>query len=153
MAVWINSNSSDDEILEIVLEWIDVLSKQDYERVAKELGYWDYDVGAATKAIREAIEGYRSPELFPNVEDFRVSDWRLAMGGNLEPIREIVWYKENTVGIVVSVCVHLPLNGAWSDLAADFLLFERGNRPGQYQLKLEEITHPLRNPEVGGPCE
>ena len=153
MAVWINADSSDDEILEIVFEWIDVLSKRDYELVAGELGYWSLDTCAATKAIREAIEGYRSTELFPNVEDFVVSDWRLATGGNPDPRRDIVWYKENAVGIVVSVCVDLPLNGAWSDLAADFLLFKRGNHPGQYQLRLEEITHPMRCYEAEGSCE
>ena len=153
MPVWINANSSDDEIFEIVFQWIDVLSKGDYERVARELGYWDFDLHVATKAIREAIEGYRSPQLFPNVEDFRVSDWRLATGGNREPKREIVRYKENSVGIVVSVCIHLPLNGAWSDLVADFLLFERGDYPDQYQLCLEEITQPYRDDEARDPYE
>ena len=103
--------------------------------------------------MREAIEGYRSLKFFPNIDDFKVSDWRLATGGNPEPTRAIVWSEENTVGIVVSVCVHLPLNGAWSDLAADFLLFERVDRPGQYQLCLEEITQPLRAYETGGPGE
>jgi hypothetical protein len=144
MAVWINSNASDDEILEVVFEWVDALSRRDYERVARELGYWDFDVGAATRAIREAIEGYRAPALFPDIENFVVSDWRLATGGNPEPKREVVWYKENAVGIVVSIKVHLPLNGAWSDLTADLLLFERGGHPGKYELRLEEITHPVR---------
>ena len=147
--VWVNSNSSDDEIFDTVFAWIDVLSEENYERVAKELGYWDFDNNSATKAIRDAIKEYRSLELFPTVEDFKVSDWRLATGGNPEPMREIVWYKENAVGIVVSVCIDLPLNGAWSDLTADFLLFERGNHPGQYQLQLEEITQRLR-PQEGG---
>lgn len=141
--VWINSNSSDDEIFDIIFNWIDVLSEEDYRRVAKELGYWDFDDDPATEAIRAAITDYRSPNLFPNLEGFRVSDWRLATGGNPEPRREIVWHKENAVGIVASICVDLPLNGAWSDLAADFLLFERGDHPGEYQLRLEEITQPL----------
>lgn len=148
MATWINSDCSDDEILEVVFQWIDVLSQKDYDRVARELGYWDFGFQKATKAIREAIGGYRAPGLFPGVEEFEVSDWRLAVGGKSEPTRKVVRCEENTVGIAVSVCIDLPLNGAWSDLAADFLLFEREYRPGQYELRLEEITHPIRGFEA-----
>jgi hypothetical protein len=149
MAVWINSDCSEDEIFELVFAWIDVLAQGDYEQVAKELGYWNFDVSGATKAIREAIHEYRSPNLFPTITDFRVTDWRLVVGGNPEPAQKIAWYNENSVGIVASVCIDLPLNGAWSDLAAEFLLFERGDRPGQYQLRLEEMSHPLRDDEAG----
>jgi hypothetical protein len=142
--VWVNSNSSDDEIFDTVLAWIDILSQADYERVANELGYWDFDNNSATKAIRETITEYRSVDLFPDGENFRVSDWRQATGGNSAPIKKLVWHDKNLVGIVASVSFDLPLNGAWSDLTADFLLFERDNRPGQYQLRLEEITQRQR---------
>lgn len=151
--VWLDSNSSDEEILGIVLNWVDVLAKEDYERVATALGYWDFDDDSAAKAIRAAIKEYRSTNFLPNAFDFSVSDWRLATGGNPKPKREVVWYQENAVGTVASVCVDLPLNGVWSDLKADFLLFERGDHPGQYQLRLEEITQTEQNPEEGGVCE
>jgi len=145
VAAWINCDASDHEILEFVFEWIEALSRKEYGGVAMELGYWNLDVRAAPEAIRRAIEGYRSSELFPGVEHFAVSDWRLAVGSHHVPRRDVVWYKENAVGIVASVCVDLPLNGAWSDLSAEFLLFERGDHPGQYQLRLEEISHPVRD--------
>src|SRR5438045_1928981 len=102
MSVWIDSNSDDDELFEIVFQWIDVLSNRNYELVANELGYLNFDLKAATEAIRDAIESYTSPELFPDVEDFRVSNWRLATGGNPHPSWEIVRFNENAVGIVAS---------------------------------------------------
>jgi hypothetical protein len=137
--VIVDPNSSDNEVIGVVLEWVDVLARKDYLTVFKELGYWDYDEESGVEEIRNAISKYRSPEFFPGVEEFVVSDWRLAKGGNPEPQRKVVWYDPNEPGIRASISVDLPLNGAWSDLQAEFLLFERAHIDSGYELRLETI--------------
>ena len=87
--------------------------------------------------LRTAIKSYVSPEYFPDVTDFVVTDWRTANGGNPEPLRSVTWYQPNSVRLRGAVQFDLPLNGKWSDLTADFVFFDYDNEG--YSLALEEI--------------
>jgi hypothetical protein len=138
-------NATDDAVLDIIRKWIDVLAKEDYEAVATELGPGlDFAYGfysSKAECLRAQIKRYASPEYFPGVTDFVVTDWRLAQGGNPEPQRLVTWYKPNNlggIGLRGAVRFDLPLNGKWSDLTADFVFWEHDNE--NYILALEEIT-------------
>lgn len=134
-------DATDQEILEIVHHWIDVLAREGYGEIFDALGYsmlYQYEV-PGKEAIRSAIKRYRSPEFFPNVENFVVTDWRTAKGGNPRPDQKIVRYKPGQ-GLRGAISVDLPLNGKWSDLEADFVWFENSDPSKGYPLRLEEIS-------------
>jgi hypothetical protein len=101
-------SATDDELLQLVRSWLDVLAAEDYERVFEELGYamaW----GAGAQGIRRDIQKYRSSELYPGVTDFRVTDWRKAAGGKPEPlvlVRRYVYSED--LPIVATIEMDLP---------------------------------------------
>lgn len=130
----------------MVHQWIDVLSAENYEAVFSALGFaMAYQYGCkGPEAIRKAIESYRSQDFYPGVEQFKVTDWRTAVGGNPSPARHIVWYKPNTIGIRGALSFDLPLNGLWSDLQAEFVWFDGGDAHEGYPLSLEDIGFPER---------
>ena len=130
-------NATDEEVLDIVRKWVDVLAAEDYEAVVKELGFLTGFYSSPAECPRAQIKRYVSPEYFPGVIDFVVSDWRTAHGGNPEPQSTVTWYRPNSVGLRGTVSFDLPINGKWSDLTADFVFFENNNEG--YKLALEEI--------------
>jgi hypothetical protein len=132
-------NATDESVLNIVRGWVDVLAKKDYQKVFENLGHSISFAEPSAESIRKAVEAYRSPEYYPGVSAFAVSDWRTARGGNAEPKREVVWFKPNSVRMRGAVAFDLPLNGQWSDLTADFVMFESDAPNSGYNLRLEEI--------------
>jgi hypothetical protein len=133
-------NWSDEQVLAVIHEWIDALAAQDYEGVFSALGYALAFGEPGAGCIRQSVEGYRSPDFYPGVEQFAVTDWRTARGGNPEPTRTVTWYKPNSTGLVGAAAIDLPLNGRWSDLTADFVWFDTGLPDGGFQLSLEEVS-------------
>jgi hypothetical protein len=131
-------NATDEQVLDIIRRWIDVLAAEDYLAVATELGYLMNYNSSPEECIRAEIKRYVSPEYFPDVTNFVVTDWRAAQGGNPEPLSMVTWYKPNTNGLRGAVSFDLPLNGKWSDLTADFVFFD--NSKDGYKLALEEIS-------------
>ncbi len=127
----------DDEVLAIVFETIDLLARGDFDSFAEKVGY-SFAFGAPpAECVRAAVRNYRSPEWFPGVERFEVTDWSVAAGGNPEPRKEVIWYEPNEI-LGGAVTVDLPLNGRWSDLQADFVIFDHGHGE-PFILRLEEI--------------
>jgi hypothetical protein len=141
--VFVSRLASDIELLAIVRDWLDALAREDYESVFAALGYAVANGRPGAECIREEIKRYRSPEYFPGIDEFAVTDWRAAQGGNPEPLQLIRWYEPNELGIRATVEIDLPMNGRWSDLEADFLLLEKGFEDG-YLLRLEHIGFPTR---------
>ncbi len=137
--VFVQRDASDAQVLNIVRKWVDVLARQDYEAVFAALGYvLDYGE-PGSECIRRAILEYRSPEHYPGIEEFAVTDWRSAEGGYPEPRQKVTWFKPNSTGLRGAVEFDLPLNGKWSDLRADFVFFDNKNLNEGYTLSLEEI--------------
>lgn len=138
----VSRTATDDQLLQVVRSWLDVLAAADYEKVFESLGYsmaW----GEGAQAIRRDIEKYRSPEFYPGVSEFRVTDWRSAVGGNPEPKVLIRRYKYmEGLPIVATVELDLPLNGRWSDLEADFIVIARSPHDTDGVLHLEDICSP-----------
>jgi hypothetical protein len=137
--IFVPRNASDEQVLDIVREWIDVLTKEDYEAVFAAVGYSLSFGEPGAECIRKEIKKYRSPEYFLGVEEFTVTDWRTAHGGNPTPAQKVTWYKPNSTRLAGAVVFDLPLNGQWSDLTADFVFFENDNVDEGYVLCLEEI--------------
>jgi hypothetical protein len=138
--VLIPKNATNEEVLDIIRKWVGVLATEDYEAVVRELGYlvsYSSSPAERTEDLRIQIKRYVSPEYFPGVTDFVVTDWRTAQGGNPKPLSTVTWYKPNSGGLRGAVEFDLPLNGKWSDLTADFVFFENNNQG--YSLALEEI--------------
>ena len=138
--IFIPRDASDGQVIAIVRHWLDVLATEDYEAVFAALGYvmaYQYDC-PGPEAIRRAIRSYRSPSLYPGMQEFKVTDWRTAAGGNPQPLQRITRYKPNTTRLSGAAELHLPLNGSWSNLEADFVWFDSGDNEG-YRLGLEEI--------------
>ena len=130
--------------MNIVRSWLDVLAAGDYERVFDHLGY-DMAAGAGAAGIRRDIEAYRAPDLYPGVSEFRVTDWRSAHGGNPAPLALVKRYAYlETLPIMATVELDLPLNGRWSDLEADFVLWVSGPDDTEGSLSLEDISSPAR---------
>lgn len=80
----VTRNASDDELLRLVCKWVGVLALGEYEKVVDSLGYaLAYKEAIPDpEVIRERIEGYLSPDYYPDETQFRVTDWRVASGGN-----------------------------------------------------------------------
>ena len=141
-------SSGDDQLLQIVRTWLDVLAAENYDKVFESLGYsmaW----GGGAQAIRRDIENYRSPEFYPGISEFRVTDWRCAIGGNPEPKVLIRRYKYmESLSIVATIELDLPLNGQWSDLEADFILTVRSANDTEGTLYLEDICCPYNESDA-----
>jgi hypothetical protein len=135
--ILVPQNATNEEVLDIIRKWVDVLAAEDYEAVVRELGFLTGGFPSPAEYLRAQIKRYVSPEYFPGVTDFVVTNWRTAHGGNPEPLSTVTWYKPNSVGLRGAVSFDLPINGKWSDLTADFVFFENNNE--SYSLALEEI--------------
>lgn len=129
--------------------WLDVLATGGYQRAFDSLGY-AMSNGAGAEGIRRDIQNYRSPQLYPGVSDFRVTDWRTASGGNPKPITLVRRYKYmEGLPIVASIEVDLPLNGSWSDLEADFVLMKPNYTDTEGVLSLEDICSAAQLSAIG----
>ena len=132
-------DASEGQILALVQTWVDVLAREDYEAAFKELGYALAFGKPGARCIREAIHSYRSVAYYPGVENFVVTDWRTAQGGNPDRMQEVIWYKPNESGLVGAVAFDLPLNGRWSDLTVNLVFCQCENSDMGFPLGLEDI--------------
>jgi hypothetical protein len=137
--VFIPHKATDEEILTIVRQWVEVLASEDYAKVFAEISYLINNNCPNEEIIRLQIKNYRSPDLYPGVTDFKVTNWRLASGGNPNAKQKVVRFKPNNVKLAGAIEFDLPLNGKWSDLQADFVFFDNDKFQQGYVLALEEI--------------
>jgi hypothetical protein len=137
--VFLPRSYTEGQILEVVHDWVDVLAKQDYELIFSELRYAVACDRPGAECIKNEIKRYRSQDYFPGIEEFSVTDWRTAAGGNPRPKQKVIWYKPSSSNLAGAISFDLPINGKWSDLTADFVFTETGDAKG-YVLCLEEIS-------------
>jgi hypothetical protein len=142
--VFISRTASDAEIIETIIPWIDALAREEYESVFENLGYamaYQFDL-SGPDCIRHMITSYRSQLLFPNETSFKVSQWENADGGNESPAKIVTRYKQNSINIIGSCTIDLPVNGRWSDLSAQFVWMESKNSDEGCILALEDLNFP-----------
>lgn len=142
--IFIPLKATDEEVLAIVRNWIDVLAKEDYGTFFAELGFSMLDQPSCPggEHISRQIKNYRSSVLYPGVTDFKVTDWRSAKGGNPNPHQNVIWYEPNESKLAGAVGLDLPLNGKWSDFAANFVFFNKEKYSQGYVLGFEEFLWP-----------
>ena len=136
--IFVKRDISSDDLIQLIRCWVDVLAQKRYQVFFDALGYSMAGAAASADWIESDLKRYRS-DFYPDVTEFEVTDWRTAEGGNPDPKQEVVWYKSNASKLVGAVQYHLPLNDKWSDLSADFVLFETDASEG-FLLKLEEFS-------------
>lgn len=121
----IPNNSSEQEILKFVEEWVTLLAqgkyKEAYEFTAQDPYYqW------TPESIEKIIAGYGLYELMPNGVIYRVTDPKTCSGK--AGYRMIDGYMKRQKGEMVrEVWYSLPLNGFWSDLTATFRIINDGS--------------------------
>lgn len=135
---YVPRDASEEQVLGIVRGWVEALARKEYKGVFEAIDLMIRGDAPGPECIQGCIEYYRSPVYYPGVDKFAVSDWRIAQGGNPEPVQRVEWYGPNTLQMAGAVSFDLPLNGRWSDLTADFVFFENDDPEG-YRLWLEEI--------------
>ena len=141
--IYVKRDIRDDELLQVIRGWIDVLSQKRYDDFFDALGYFMGGESASAELIKSDLSRYRS-SLYPGISEFEVTSWSTAQDGNPCPVAEVVWYIRNESRLAGAVTFTLPLNGMWSDVSADFVLFETDAEEG-FLLKLEEISIPIQN--------
>jgi len=134
---YVDRDISDQELLNVIRVWINLLAKQRYNEFFAALGYSMGGDEAQSDWITSNLARYRS-DLYPEVTEFVVSQCEKTFGGNPSPRAEVLWYQPNESCLAGAVTFSLPLNGKWSDATADFVLFETNAEEGLL-LKLEEI--------------
>jgi hypothetical protein len=142
--VFISRTASDAEIIEAIIPWIDALAREEYESVFENLGYamaYQFDL-PGPDCICHMITSYRSRLLFPNDTSFKVTPWQSAVGGNESPVKTVTRYERNSIGMVGSCTIDLPVNGRWSDLSAQFVWMENRNVGEGCILSLEDLNFP-----------
>jgi len=142
--IFVPRDASDEQVLKIIRGWIDLLVGENYHAAFEAITLETEDAAHPTWApdfIRDDIKNYRSPLYYPGVEDFRVTDWRTAQGGNPEARHDVIWYRPSPDwSLAGAVAFDLPLNGIWSSLTADFVFWENDNLNEGFRLGLEEIS-------------
>ena len=127
-------------VIDAIHNWLIMLVNREYNKAFESVGYLvSFDKDGAD-CIQQAIENYRNDEIYPNVTEFKVTDWKKAVGGNPNPVHSVNWYLPNSVGCAGAVIFDLPLNEKWSDLQADFVILDAGDH---YSLMLEEISKSI----------
>ena len=92
--IYAPANASDEQLVQIVHGWMDLVSRGDYSTAYNLYSYRmapnRAEISGAA-CIRADIECYRSSALFPDQNSFHVTDWRVAQG--TAPAPRITWYK------------------------------------------------------------
>lgn len=139
----VKSHGNNDEAFDFCLNWIELLTKEDYSGAAEtilqsEFYHW------TGEEIRCAIETYGTMQSTKG-ESYRVTPFQSASGQNprskylsnilesavhpLYPI-QVVWLPDYMVTSERAGSIHLDyaLNGSWSDLSSSFEILRVGDR-------------------------
>lgn len=126
------ATASDEELLEAVDEWVELLAQERYGEALATFGsreHWTPEL------LRQVIRGYGFPEPHPSGTVFRVTSRRDAAGK--QHYRQVDrWPDPNLIGAVGIVQYDLPLNGKWSDVTA---LFDVLSADDLLELRLDDI--------------
>jgi hypothetical protein len=125
-------NSTDEEILNHIEEWVSDLAAEDYVLAYKRTKHDPY-YEWTPELIKKVINGYGLPEPHPSGETFKVTPVKEAKGETPRQEVDRGPYDGNRFGYVY---YDLPLNGEWSDLTASFRLEKQDKN---LVITLEEI--------------
>jgi hypothetical protein len=120
------------DLLAAARECLDLFAAGQFEEAFDRFGHsmaYQYPGASGGKSIQLAIDCSRPGS--------RVTDWREATGGRGETLLySLVRYASNSPGLLAAFSVDLPLDGVFSEVAADFVVTPCTNG---YEVSLEHI--------------
>ncbi len=133
---YVPKDISDEDLIAFAKSWLSVLAKGNVSDVIERLGY-GMSSDPHPDDIYCRVDSYRSEQLFPGEDKFVITEWSEAKGGNPEPLEDVIWFTPVGHPLAAAISLNLPLNGKWSDLQIDFVLFDAGKKG--YAFRIEEI--------------
>ncbi|MBC6607061.1 hypothetical protein H8B13_09540 [Hymenobacter sp. BT188] len=140
MPVVLPLDSSDEDLLNAVRFWVQLLQNERYEEAynyTHQNPYYEW----SPQLIRDIIYGYGIAQLEPGAEIYKVTSIQKDIGANDRPYAEVDFHMprkhrlKNTL-VVAEIWFSLPLNDEWSDLIATFSVLYMSDR---VSLELQEI--------------
>jgi hypothetical protein len=119
------------DLLAAARECLDLFAAGRFEEAFDRFGHsmaYQYPGASGGRSIQLAIDGSRPGS--------RVTDWREATGGRGQALYSLVRYAPNSPGLLGAFSVDLPLDGAFSEVAADFIVTPCADG---YEVSLEHI--------------
>jgi hypothetical protein len=136
--ICIPNNASTEDVLQVVQAWVDLWAELGPEAAFTAIAA-DGQNTWTPEWLEQAVANYRPSEMYPDTQEFAVTPCESAKAINHDPTRKVEWYKPNKSRLAGYVNFDLPLNGQWSDLLAEFEVWEGGDPQGDYILALSEI--------------
>lgn len=87
---FVSRDITDDELIDVIRGWVDVLAAEDYDSFAEAVGYEVWGYPPTGNDIENDIKSYRS-SLYPRVKHFFVTDWRTAKVAKYKPRTNVIW--------------------------------------------------------------
>src|ERR1700722_12266490 len=122
--IFVSRDSTDEELFETVYTWLALLEAGDYAGATESIRYgdndpWDEDY------LRKAITEYRQDGLTSDDQQAKITSYSAAKVLDHLPEPVINRYLSNDSGLIGAIdSFDLPINGYWSNLTADFVVWE-----------------------------
>ena len=129
-------NSTDEQILDVVRAWVELLAQERHEEAFQMLRYQSSELWSP-ELIKNVITNYGFIEPCADGAMFKVTSLKDNPGG--KPFYEVYWYgadPNRPAEYLGMAAFNLPLNGEWSDVTAMFDIVEED---GQLVLELDDI--------------
>ena len=133
------TDASNDEVLNIIRDWVERLVADDMEAAYAMLHHYT-DEPWTSDFLRIWVSNYGSKTPFADGRTYHITSWKnatVSADGPNDHYQDVERWKQSTInGSVGEVHYDLPLNGEWSDLTAIFPLVIRD---GYLALQLDDI--------------
>jgi len=129
-------NSTDEQILDVVRGWVELLAQERYEEAFQMLRYQPTELWSP-ELIRNVITNYGFIEPRKDGARFKVTSLKDNLEG--KAFHEVEWYGDDPnrpAEYLGMAAFTLPLNGEWSDVTAMFDIVEED---GELVLELDDI--------------
>jgi hypothetical protein len=129
-------NASDEQILDVIRAWVELLAQERYEEAFQMLLYHPAEHWSP-ELIKTIITNYGFIEPREDGATFKVTSLKDNPEG--QPFHGVEWYGDDPNGpteYLGMAAFILPLNGEWSDVTAMFDIVEED---GELGLELDDI--------------
>ena len=128
-------NASDEAILNVIRDWVELLAVNDFE-AAYAMLHHEPDEPLTPDFLRMWISNYGWHDPVKDGSTYRVTSCKSAVGRETHYQDVNRYSPPNASGCTGDVIFDLPLNGEWSDLTALFWIY---NREGSLVLQLDDV--------------
>ena len=128
-------NASDEEILNVIRDWVELLAVDDFEAAYAMLHHEPNDQ-FTPEFLRMWISNYGWHDPMKDGSTYRVTSCKLAVGRETHYQSVNRYDPADANGFAGDAMFDLPLNGEWSDLTALFWIL---SREGSLVLQLDDV--------------